>query len=94
MNKEIFFLCGLPRAGNTLFSSIMNQNKNISSTGNSPVSEILYRINELKNSETFINFPDIKSLDNVLINTMNSYYEHWDSKYIIDRSKILRDFTF
>jgi sulfotransferase len=86
MNKKIFFLCGLPRAGNTLFSSIMNQNKNISSTGNSPVSEILYRINELKNSETFINFPDIKSLDNVLVNIMNNYYDHWDSEYIIDRS--------
>ena len=69
-----------------MFSSIMNQNKNISVTGNSIICDILYNINELKNTETFTLFNNVKSLDNVLINIMNNYYDHWDSKYIIDRS--------
>ena len=33
--KEIFFLSGLPRAGNTLFGSLMNQNPDVAVTANS-----------------------------------------------------------
>ena len=40
--KNIFFLSGLPRAGNTLLSSILNQNKNIACTANSILPNILY----------------------------------------------------
>ena len=40
--KKIYFLCGLPRAGNTLLGSIVNQNKNIKITANSIVPDILY----------------------------------------------------
>ena len=76
----------MPRAGNTLLASIMNQNKNISVTGNSIVCDILYQINELKHIETFKLFNNIKSFDNVLSNIMNNYYDNWDSEYIIDRS--------
>jgi len=85
-DKQIFYLSGLPRAGNTLFSSIMNQNTNISVTSNSPLAEILYRVNEIKETETFVNFPDSKSLENVLKNITNNYYKEWKSKYIIDRA--------
>ena len=31
-NKKLFFLVALPRSGNTLFASIMNQNKEIAVT--------------------------------------------------------------
>tara|TARA_R110000803_G_scaffold29811_1_gene67751 strand:+ start:148 stop:924 length:777 start_codon:yes stop_codon:yes gene_type:complete len=86
IDKQFFYLCGLPRAGNTLFASIMNQNKNISVTGNSIVCDILYQINELKHTETFGLFNNVKSFDNVLVNIMNNYYDNWDSEYIIDRS--------
>lgn len=85
-NHKFFFLCGLPRSGNTLFASIMNQNKNISVTGNSIVCDMLYKINELKKNETFTLFNNVKSFDNVLKNIMNNYYDDWDSEYIIDRS--------
>ena len=86
IDKQFFYLCGLPRAGNTLFASIMNQNKNISVTGNSIVCDILYKINELKKFDVFTNFPDHQSLDNTLKNIMNNYYSDWNSEYIIDRT--------
>ena len=38
--KKYFFLAGLPRCGNTLFSSILNQNPNIKVTANSLLPEI------------------------------------------------------
>ena len=33
--KELFFLVALPRSGNTIFGSIMNQNPDIACTPNS-----------------------------------------------------------
>jgi hypothetical protein len=83
--KEIFFLSGMPRAGNTLLSSLINQNKEITVTANSIVCEALYMLSTLKENLVFKNFPDHQSLDNVFNNVFNNYYKDWISKYIIDR---------
>ena len=40
-NKKLFFLVALPRSGNTLFASIINQNPNIVCTANSITLEIM-----------------------------------------------------
>ena len=39
--KDIFFLHGLPRAGNTVFSSIMNQNPDVAATANSICADMI-----------------------------------------------------
>jgi len=83
--KQFFFLQSLPRCGNTLLASLVNENKHIKITANSIVPEILFQIKLLKNSELYKNFPDKKSFDNVFINIFNLYYKDWESKYIIDR---------
>ena len=41
MHRKFYYLCGLPRAGNTLFASLMNQNPTISATANSPVCSMI-----------------------------------------------------
>jgi sulfotransferase len=75
MNKKYHFLSGLPRAGNTLLGSILNQNKNISVTANSSVSEMMYRIETVQYQVPGVhNFPDIKSLENVNKNILINYY--------------------
>jgi len=85
--KKYYFLAGLPRSGNTLLSSILNQNKSISVSANSPVSEIMFNLEESKKYDLgFKNFPDFKSYDNIIKNILPSYYENWNSSYIIDRS--------
>ena len=84
--KKYFFLAGLPRCGNTLFSSILNQNPNIKVTANSLLPEIFLALKPLYQSLIFKNFPDYKSLDNVIHNIFNNYYQDWKVKYIIDRS--------
>ena len=83
--KDIFFLHGLPRAGNTVFGSIMNQNKNVAVTGNSICCDIIGGIYSLQKTDIFKNFPDHSSLQNVTKNVLNNYYENWGKKYIIDR---------
>ncbi len=86
-SKKYYFLAGLPRSGNTLLASILNQNKNISVTPNSYVSEMIFRIENIKNEMVGVyNFPDTKSFENVSKNILKNYYSNWKSNYIIDRS--------
>jgi hypothetical protein len=84
-NKKIFFLAGFPRSGNTLLTSILNQNPDVCCTANSITLEIMKDVFLLKRTDVFINYPDHKSLDNVLDVVYSVYYKDWNFKYIIDR---------
>ena len=84
-NKKIFFLAGFPRAGNTLLTSILNQNPDIGCTPNSIVLEIYKDVFLLKTKDIFLNYPDHESLHRVMESIIPAYYKHWNFKYIIDR---------
>ena len=84
--KDIFFLHGLPRAGNTLFSSIMNQNPDVGVSANSICADMMGELFMLKHTDIFKNFPDHKSFDNVAKTVFENYYKDWPYKYIIDRA--------
>ena len=84
--KKIYYLCGLPRSGNTLFGSLLNQNPELQVTSNSIVCDMLWNIENLKTHRTFLNFPDYSSFDNVSKNIILNYYQNWNYKIIIDRS--------
>ena len=84
-NKQVFFLAGFPRSGNTILTSILNQNPDICCTPNSITLEIYKDLFLLKQTDVFTNYPDHKSLDNVLNSVFDSYYKDWNYKYIIDR---------
>lgn len=84
--KQFHYLCGLPRAGNTLFASLMNQNPKVAVTANSMVCDIFCGSALLKNTDIYANYPDEKSLDNVTNNTLQIYYSHWKANHIIDRA--------
>jgi len=84
--KKIYYLCGLPRAGNTLFGSLLNQNPKIQVTSNSLVCDMLWNIETLRQQKTFRNFPDHSSLDNVSSSLISNYYKDWDCDIVFDRS--------
>ena len=88
-NRKLFFLVALPRSGNTLFTSIINQNPEITCTANSVTLEIMKNLFLIKITDTFKNFPDHKSLDNVLDNVYNLYYRDWPQRIIIDRGPVM-----
>ena len=88
-HHKFFFLVALPRSGNTLFASIINQNPEIACTGNSITLEIMKELYLLKRIDAFQNFPDYKSLDNILDNVYNLYYKDWTQKIIIDRGPVM-----
>ena len=84
--KELIFLGGLPRAGNTLLASLFMQHPSIAVTAHSNLINILYHLNNIKRGEFHKNFPDDQSINNVLDNLVNQYYSHWKEDVIIDRA--------
>jgi len=78
----------MPRSGNTLFASVMNQNPEIAATANSITLEIMKDLFLLKEIDVFQNFPDHKSLDNVLDMVYDYYYKDWPQRIIIDRGPV------
>ena len=93
-NRKLFFLVALPRSGNTLFTSIMNQNPEIAATANSITLEIMKNLFLLKDTDVFKNYPDHKSLDNVLDNVFTNYYQQWPQRIIIDRGPVMTKANF
>ena len=81
-------MVALPRSGNTLFASIMNQNPEIAATPNSITLEIMKDLFLLKNTDVFQNYPDHRSLDNVLDIVYDTYYKDWPQIIIIDRGPV------
>tara|TARA_R110002020_G_scaffold65269_1_gene172412 strand:- start:430 stop:1227 length:798 start_codon:yes stop_codon:yes gene_type:complete len=88
-NKQVFFLMALPRSGNTLFGSLINQNPNLACTANSITLEIMKNLFLLKNTDVFQNFSDYKSLNNVMNSVFSLYYKDWPQQYIIDRGPVM-----
>mgnify|MGYP003679296126 FL=1 len=82
---ENYFLCSLPRAGNTILGSILNQSKDIRLTANSILPEIIYQLYLIKQDQLFTNFPDHNSYDNIIHNIFNNYYKNWNVNNIITR---------
>jgi len=93
-NKQLFFLMGMPRSGNTLFASIMNQNPELVVTANSITLEIMKDLFFLKQTDVFQNYPDHKSLDNVLDCVYDVFYKDWSQRIIIDRGPVMTKGNF
>ena len=84
-DKKIYYLAGLPRAGNTLLGSILNQNPKIKVSPNSILVELIWRLHSIKENQLFLNVPDHQTIDNVIKRTFKHYYDHTDADIIFDR---------
>jgi sulfotransferase len=87
MEKKYYFLAGLPRSGNTVLSSILNQNDKIYCSPLSPISQILWNYDQsLQNSENFK-----MNVNNNIIDVgqgiVNNYYKNIKKEIIVDREK-------
>ena len=84
----------MPRSGNTLFASIMNQNPKIACTANSITLEIMKDVFLLKETDVFKNYQDHESLDNVLSSFYYNFYKDWSQDVIIDRGPAMTEGNF
>lgn len=85
MSKNFYFLSGLPRAGNTLLGSLINQHEDIKLSSNTSITEILFQLSMIKEHDVFKNFPDHQSLDNVINNVFNNFHKDWKANNVIIR---------
>jgi hypothetical protein len=88
MDKKYYFLAGFPRSGNTLLSSILNQNPDIYSSPLSPVAEYMWVCHEAarvaENSRTN-SYKD--RTKNAISNIIKNYYQDVEKPIIFDRDK-------
>ena len=83
---SFYFLTGIPRAGNTILSSVFNQNPHAKITAYSVLPLLINNILLTKDNDRFKNFPDFKGIDNIIDNIFVNYYKHYNCKTIIDRA--------
>jgi sulfotransferase len=84
--KTYHFLAGLPRTGNTLLSSILNQNPKMYSSPLSPVCGMLWDFEQsiIKNENATRQNTKAEQVSNKII---VNYYENMEQEIIIDREK-------
>jgi len=84
-DKKIYYLAGLPRTGNTLLGSILNQNPKIKVSPNSILVELIWRLHSIKENKLFLNVPDHQTVDHIIKKTFKHYYDGTDADIIFDR---------
>ena len=86
--KTYYFMSGLPRAGSTLLSSILNQNPRMHSGPSSPVvSTMLVLENHLSNDELFRAFPKPEQASKIISGVLENYYSDVEKPVIIDKNR-------
>ena len=85
MNKEIFFLSGLPRTGSTLLTSILSQNPSIHTEGNSALCQLMWDTQvSCEQTEQMLNKPDLK---NKLMSKLPDIFYEDANGFIIDKCR-------
>jgi sulfotransferase len=89
MDKTYHFLAGLPRSGNTLLSSILNQNSTIYSTPLSPLAGLMWDYRGIYNTEPISRNEENKLRANTFLSSfIDNFYKDIEKPIIIDREKM------
>lgn len=86
MNKNLYFLSGLPRTGTTLLSSILNQNPKIHVSSTSGLLDFLSGMNGLYfDISKRYKIQDENQIKNLYRSVFNSWYDHIECPNIVDK---------
>lgn len=86
--KTYYFMSGLPRAGSTLLSSILNQNPRFYSGPSSPVVSTMVSIeNALSQDELFLAYPKPQQGAKIIAGVIDNYYSDVDKPVIFDKNR-------
>ena len=89
MAKTFHFLAGLPRSGNTLLSSIFNQNPDIYSSPLSPLPSFFWDISSNLDTREHVARTESNKqrTENFLLSFLDNFYKDVDKPVIIEREK-------
>ena len=86
--RVYYFMAGLPRAGSTLLSSILNQNPRVYSGPSSPVLSTMYTVEQhLMNDELFHGYPKPQQANLIISNIINQFYSDVNNPVVIDKNR-------
>ena len=87
MDKKFYFMAGLPRAGSTLLSTLLNQNPRFYSGPSSPVLGTMHHINNsFIKSERYKSYPKPKRVNEIIGSIIKHWYSDIDKPIIIDNN--------
>nr|QMP83628.1 MAG: hypothetical protein [Caudoviricetes sp.] len=88
IEKQFYFMAGLPRSGSTVLGSILNQNNSLYATTTSPLLDLLF-LNEIgwrKNPSVIAN-PFYEQVENMSEAVINGCWKHVEQNIIIDKHR-------
>lgn len=86
--KKYYFFSGLPRSGNTILASLLNQNPQIYATGQSITASIMYDLSTITfNNLVYHSYPQESKKENLLKNVLPNYYSEVKEPFIIERGE-------
>lgn len=89
MSKEYFFIAGFPRSGETLLSTILNQNPAFHSGPESPVCNLVSNVYDtLRTNEQQILYPKVDSFKYIARGIIDGYYSDVNKKYVFDKCRV------
>jgi len=88
LNKNFYFMSGLPRSGSTLLSSILNQNPRFYSGPSSPVVATMIGLeNQFSNDELFLGYPKPQQAKEIIASVLSQYYSDRQEPVIFDKNR-------
>lgn len=86
--KTYYFMSGLPRAGSTLLSSLLNQNPRFYSGPSSPVVPTMIALEQsLSQDELYLAFPKQEQAAKIIGSVIDNYYSDVEKPVIFDKNR-------
>ena len=88
MNKKFYFMAGLPRAGSTLLSTLLNQNPRFYSGPSSPVLGSMYNAHEnFIGNELYTGYPKPDAVNKIIGSIIDNWFYDVDKPVVIDKNR-------
>ena len=88
MDKKFYFMAGLPRAGSTLLSTLLNQNPRFYSGPSSPVLGAMYSVHEnFDTNELYVGYPKPERVNEIVGSVSRHWYSDVEEEVVIDKNR-------
>lgn len=88
MTRTFYFMAGLPRAGSTVLSSILNQNPRFYAGPSSPVLSIMQTLeNHFRKDELFYGYPKPEQARNIIFSIPSQFHADIEKPVIFDKNR-------
>ena len=88
MDKKFYFMAGLPRAGSTLLSTLLNQNPRFHSGPSSPVLGVMFGVHDnFQSNELYTGYPKPERVNEIVGSVIRHWYSDVEQEVIIDKNR-------